>query len=103
MRCVCQSDDQICETNLGPIPTVSKDPVNLKHLSLDLSVLDVAFLAEQLFLSLSDQLICVFFHYDGALRADNFKRVTLSPVCILDTLCVPGSLEAILKQSDRRW
>ena len=46
MRCVCQSDDQICETNLGPIPTVSKDPVNLKHLSFDLSVLDVAFLAE---------------------------------------------------------
>ena len=103
MRCVCQGYDQISEAYLGPAPTVSKDPVNLKHLSLDLPILYVAFLTEELFLPFSYQLIRIFLHYHRALRPNHLKRVTLSPVCILDALGMPGSLEAILKQPNRRW
>ena len=100
MRRAGKRHNEVGEAHIGLVPAVGKDPINLKHLSLDLPVLDVVIIAEELLLLLLDQLIRIFFHDDGALGSNDHQIVAMFPVCILDALSVPRNLEAIFKEFD---
>ena len=100
MRRAGKRHNKVGEAHFGLSTAVGKDPINLKHLSLNLPVLDVVIIAEKLLLLLLDQLIRIFFHDDGALGADDHQIVAMFPVCILDTLSVPRNLKAIFKKFD---